>query len=185
MVVTIERIAGFWYAVVKPYKSSNTKEAYAWLENSFLLALTFESRIDPERKRWEDLPLLFADQTLSRKTEDASTRISVAWEILRLIISSSNGQTVLLGRGYYTCQRYWRNRKVFITRKGCLGLGPSTMLPGDILAVFSGIGNPAIIRKNNGSHEFVGMAYVPSISNGEAVVEWKEVGAQLESFELK
>jgi hypothetical protein len=52
LVVTIERIVEFWYAVVKPYESSNTKEAYECLETSFLLTLTFESRIHPERRRW-------------------------------------------------------------------------------------------------------------------------------------
>jgi hypothetical protein len=102
-----------------------------------------------------------------------------------MIVSSSNDHLAPLERGYRTCQRYWRDRKLFMTRKGSLGLGPSTMLPGDTLAVFSGSGNPAIIRKNNGSHEFVGMAYVPSISNGEAVAEWKGSGAQLERFELQ
>jgi hypothetical protein len=59
------------------------------------------------------------------------------------------------------------------------------MLPGDTLAICSGIDNPAIIRRTHGSHKFVGLTYVPSISNGEAVAEWKGSGAQLESFKLQ
>jgi hypothetical protein len=184
---TIYGIVSFWHHVIKAHELNYSKEAYMSLEESLFQTLIFRHRIHPERQLWEDSALLFLDvmEASDTRTEHLQT---LAREILGLIISSSSSlddPTIMLERGDHTCQRYWRNRKLFMTRKGCLGLGPSVMLPGDTLAICSGIGNPAIIRRTNGSHDFVGMAYVPSISSGEAVVEWKGSSAQLESFKLQ
>jgi hypothetical protein len=183
----IKESVRFWFIVVKPHELDYAKDAYASLEESFFQTLTFSNRTYSERRPWNDLALQLIG-IMKRPNAGSEDMSTLAWKISRLIVSSSGAFNVDAGsleRGYQTCERYWRNRKLFVTSRGRIGLGPSITRRGDTLAVFSGFSNPAIICKNGGLHHFVGMAYVPSISDGEAVVEWKGSGAQIETFELQ
>jgi hypothetical protein len=62
-----------------------------------------------------------------------------------------------------------RNRRLFVTTGGHLGLGPWQAQPGDILCVLGGADMPFIIRKEDSRFRLVGECYVDDIMNGEAV----------------
>lgn len=53
-----------------------------------------------------------------------------------------------------------RNRRVFVTRDGRLGLGPQAMRPGDKIIVLFGGQLPYVVRPKAGYHTFVGQCYI-------------------------
>jgi hypothetical protein len=73
--------------------------------------------------------------------------------------------------------RYWRllvtrcsNRKLFVTEKGYLGLGPAAVLTGDIIAVILGLDTPLVLRRSGvDGYQIVGEAYVHGIMDGETM----------------
>ena len=70
-----------------------------------------------------------------------------------------------------------RGRKLFVTTKGHLGLGPDHLESGDLVTVLFGCQVPFLLRKSvNGKYEVVGEAYVDGIMDGEAVVGKECVG---------
>lgn len=70
-------------------------------------------------------------------------------------------------RGYYIT----RQRTLFKTMKGMLGLGHLTIKPGDLVTLLWGLPSPIILRPQNDScsdgFTFVGDAYVDQIMHGE------------------
>jgi len=72
-----------------------------------------------------------------------------------------------------------RDRRVFRTDTGLLGVGPEDLKLGDEVWVLAGMSTPAIIRRGKGTStgpgetrsEFLGAAYVHGIMHGEAVAE--------------
>lgn len=72
---------------------------------------------------------------------------------------------------------YWPGQRIFITSKGCLGLGPSTTASGDEAWAFSGGRYPFLMRQWGESgmvgeaehYEMVGDAFIPDIMAGQAV----------------
>jgi hypothetical protein len=73
-------------------------------------------------------------------------------------------------------------RRPFITEKGRLGLGPSMMQAGDIVAVILGAEVPFILRrrKEDGRYEVIGEAYVDGIMDGEVM----DMALEKDSFDL-
>jgi hypothetical protein len=70
-----------------------------------------------------------------------------------------------------------RGRKLFVTTKGHLGLGPDHLVSEDLVTVLFGCQVPFLLRKSmNGKYEVVGEAYVDGIMDGEAVVGKECVG---------
>jgi hypothetical protein len=71
------------------------------------------------------------------------------------------------------------NHAFFITKKGYLGMGPPTTLPGDQIWIFYHGNVPFVMRKRNtdnvqnGCHELhlVGDAYVHGVMDGQAVAD--------------
>ncbi|KAL8878535.1 MAG: hypothetical protein Q9198_003674 [Flavoplaca austrocitrina] len=62
-----------------------------------------------------------------------------------------------------------RNRSIFITRKGQLGLAPQASRPGDFIVVFLGCRSPMVLRpKGNNAYLVVGEAYIDGLMTGEA-----------------
>jgi hypothetical protein len=65
------------------------------------------------------------------------------------------------------------NRKVFATKSGRLGLGPTTMEDGDVIAVSKLSQYPMVLRpdtsRGEGFYTMVGAAYVEAIKDGEAI----------------
>lgn len=71
-------------------------------------------------------------------------------------------------------QAFWsacRNRVLFVTESGRLGVGPQTLKGDDLVVILYGCDLPAILRRcpNSDLHEFIGVAYVEGIMFGEAV----------------
>jgi hypothetical protein len=70
---------------------------------------------------------------------------------------------------------YWRpmvsrssGRKYFVSQRGYLGVGPSTISPGDVIAIVLGLDTPLVLRAIEKDHyQIVGEAYVHGIMDGE------------------
>jgi hypothetical protein len=63
----------------------------------------------------------------------------------------------------------YHHRKLFLTQKGYLGLGPKHVLQGDIVSILKGGSVPVILRNNNEHVRMIGEAYVHNIMDGEAI----------------
>lgn len=62
------------------------------------------------------------------------------------------------------------SRRLFITKRGQLGLGPPSMAPGDQVVVLFGGELPFVIRPlENGTWHFIGECYIYGIMRGEAL----------------
>lgn len=98
--------------------------------------------------------------------------------------------SILLGDATRFCTsniQAMRNRCMFITEKGQLGLGPRNMSPGDLVTVISGASMPLILREADATVppdtsrydttgerrqcKVIGPAYIHGLMNGEGVPE--------------
>ena len=76
------------------------------------------------------------------------------------------------------------DRRLFVTRKGYLGLGPEALREGDLVCILSGGPVPYILRKRENHYYLVGESYVYSMMGHEAVQQWQEGKLLLKDFEL-
>lgn len=74
-------------------------------------------------------------------------------------------------------------RKVFRTQKGCFGLGPRLMEPGDFICVLFGFHTPYVLRKVGKHYLLIGECYVQGIMNGEIIKKWRD--GHVEAMEFK
>ncbi|KAJ9603032.1 hypothetical protein H2200_012327 [Cladophialophora chaetospira] len=68
---------------------------------------------------------------------------------------------------------YLRDRRIFVTSKGNLGIGSEFVEPGDVVAVFHGAEAPFVLRKAETCHmryRCICPAYVDGIMDGEALL---------------
>ncbi|OCL05501.1 hypothetical protein AOQ84DRAFT_390829 [Glonium stellatum] len=66
-------------------------------------------------------------------------------------------------------------RKLFITSKGHLGLGPGALEEGDVVCILFGGIVPFILRRSDdGSWLLVGECYIRGFMQGEVVTEWRD-----------
>ncbi|KAH8791065.1 hypothetical protein BGZ57DRAFT_875146 [Hyaloscypha finlandica] len=84
----------------------------------------------------------------------------------------------------YEASAMGQRRKIFRTLKGYMGLGPDSLLPGDIAVVLFGGNVPYILRPQNGHYLFVGEAYIHGIMNGEVIRQWRDGVLKDEMFEI-
>ncbi|KAI7171448.1 hypothetical protein D0869_13454 [Hortaea werneckii] len=87
-------------------------------------------------------------------------------------------------------QAFWyacRNRALFGTASGRLGVGPQTLEKDDLVVILYGCDLPAILRRypNSNLHEFIGVAYVEGIMYGEAVEDAEARGIEDVTFHLR
>jgi hypothetical protein len=69
---------------------------------------------------------------------------------------------------YITMRDYMRNRRLFMSMKGCVGLGPAYMQPGDIICILCGAAFPYVLRKQEDRRfVLVGEAYCDGNMDGE------------------
>ena len=62
-----------------------------------------------------------------------------------------------------------KGRKIFVTQKGFLGLGPAEVEPGDVVCILFGGNLPYVIRRRpQDEYTFLGPSYVHGIMDGEA-----------------
>ncbi|KUJ13377.1 HET-domain-containing protein [Mollisia scopiformis] len=87
---------------------------------------------------------------------------------------------------YWATSRFCAGRKLFSTREGSLGLGPSVLKEGDLCCILFGAPVPLILRCAGKQYKLVGEAYVHGVMKGEAMVDWM-LGEcyQEQTFELR
>ena len=101
--------------------------------------------------------------------------------------SAQNGYTPLL----YTIglRMFSSNRRVFLTREGRIGIGPTMMQPGDEVSVLFGGRLPFIVRPRHDHHILVGNCYVrdDDLMWGKVTenVRFRKGGPPLFTFELR
>lgn len=79
---------------------------------------------------------------------------------------------------------FWKGRKFFCTKEGYFGLGPQSLMEGDLCCVLFGAKVPFVLREVEGSYVLVGKCYIQGIMHGEAVERWRNGGSEVEEFEL-
>jgi len=65
-------------------------------------------------------------------------------------------------------------RKLFRTRTGMTGLGPSTLMSGDCVCVLFGGATPYVLRRVGRHFMFLGESYVYGIMHGESLEEGRK-----------
>lgn len=71
-------------------------------------------------------------------------------------------------------EKYALGRRLIITKRGYIGLAPSTAKKDDRVSILFGSEVPIILRKrHSGGFEVVGETYIHGIMEGEVVEEWK------------
>ena len=66
-----------------------------------------------------------------------------------------------------------RNRRLFVTATNKPGLGPFVMQEGDVVAILRGLSYPCLLRPLGQDYQFMGVAYVYGIMDGEAVLDYR------------
>jgi hypothetical protein len=97
---------------------------------------------------------------------DMGSRIQTANFRKEYIMDALSADTQKTLRGPHPA---YHHRKLFLTRKGYLGLGPKHVLQGDNVSILKGGSVPVILRKNNEHVRMIGEAYVHMIMDGEAI----------------
>ena len=75
-------------------------------------------------------------------------------------------------------------RRLFLTAKGHVGLGPSVMREQDLVCILFGCMVPFILRKQGSRYRFVGECYVHGIMKGEAIQSWSKGDVAQQEFTL-
>jgi hypothetical protein len=75
-------------------------------------------------------------------------------------------------------------RRLFVTCRGYLGLGPEALREHDLICVLAGGPVPYVLRKVDDYFYFIGESYVYGMMGDEAVQQWREGKLVLKNFEL-
>lgn len=73
------------------------------------------------------------------------------------------------------------HRRVFITNKGLLGLGPSHQRRGDEVWILAGGSTPVLLRRHGSAMELLGESYVHRLMHGEV----ENMGAAIQELVLE
>ena len=95
---------------------------------------------------------------------------------------SANGSKERFTRDAYV---FWNCRRFFRTVKGYLGLGPQSLMEGDLCCVLFGAKVPFVLRKADRGYILVGECYIQGIMRGEAIEMWRSGGSEVERFNLR
>lgn len=90
----------------------------------------------------------------------------------------NNDSSVYEEAAIYSC----RQRRMFCTRTGSLGLGPQSMEVNDIVVVLYGGNTPYILRPRGDQYLFMGQAYVDDIMYGEVMDSLRAGKLQEQTF---
>jgi hypothetical protein len=78
-----------------------------------------------------------------------------------------------------------KGRRIFVTRKGTVGLEPASMEEGDIVTILLGSGTPFILRKQGEEFLLAGECYVHGQMDGEAIEQYEDGDREVEEFKLR
>jgi len=77
-----------------------------------------------------------------------------------------------------------QGRKLFVTQKGYLGLGPAVLEEDDLCCVLYGAKMPFILRRSGDHYLFLGQSYIHGIMRGEAMEMLRNGELQEEAFNI-
>lgn len=75
-------------------------------------------------------------------------------------------------------------RRLIITRKGFVGMGPAYLEINDMICIMPGSRMPLVLRSSSSKWTFVGQAYVHDIMDGEAIDELQRTST-MQTFEIE
>jgi hypothetical protein len=96
------------------------------------------------------------------------------------VLNSSNPEGIHSFLGSAT-----HGRRVFVTSKGIIGLGPALVQPGDIVVILFGGCTPFVLRPVDNYYLLIGECYIHSQMDGAAVEGWREGDGEIEEFYLR
>jgi hypothetical protein len=78
-----------------------------------------------------------------------------------------------------------RHRRLFLTRRNQVGLGPEAMREGDVIVNLKGSTLPFIVRPQGSFYRFVGAARMPESMRHDAMAQAEQEGAKMELMEIR
>jgi hypothetical protein len=78
-----------------------------------------------------------------------------------------------------------RHRRLFLTRRNQVGLGPEAMREGDVIVNLKGSTLPFIVRPQGSFYRFVGAARMPESMRRNAIVQAEREGAKMELINIR
>jgi hypothetical protein len=113
--------------------------------------------------RWLFSPSEFAEHvgnlTLDDFMLDAETMVSILYSLLYV----------------------YGGHRLFTTKEGRLGLGPSKTMVGNKIMLFAGLSLPMLMRKDGEKNRLIGRSYVLGFMEGEG---WPDDDSQLQGYEI-
>jgi hypothetical protein len=76
------------------------------------------------------------------------------------------------------------NRVIFITDDNLLGVGPETLVEGDVIVYFYGAQVPFVLRPQDGLWRLVGECYMYGLVQCQDITSWSKSGGRTETFRL-
>jgi hypothetical protein len=78
-----------------------------------------------------------------------------------------------------------RHRRLFLTQRNQVGLGPEAMRQGDVVVNLKGSTIPFIVRPQGSFYRFVGAARMPESMRRDAMAQAEQEGAKIELIEIR
>jgi hypothetical protein len=89
------------------------------------------------------------------------------------------------GRFWQAAVSACRSRVFLRTSQGQYGVGPTTVKPGDTLAVLFGSRVPVILRRHGNFYRLICDCYIHGLMDGEAIQMWKSGKLNTENFDIR
>jgi hypothetical protein len=99
-------------------------------------------------------------------------------------IVSSGGPTDDIAEALNTVRANVLHRKLIISDRGYIGLGPIVARKSDMICILYGCSVPVIIRKVGDHYLFIGECYVQGLMDGQALELLKQGKAREVMFDL-
>lgn len=114
---------------------------------------------------------IFYDWSACTNSPSVPTRVDALVDLLRRWLSKLRRSLGLYG--------------FFMTERGFLGLGPSSMQKGDVVAVLCGSNVPFLLRRQGDEYARIGLCYVHGIMNGELKKECPGMMLDVQDFVIR
>lgn len=133
--------------------------------------------------RQSDLATTFWDKIVGTRPESLSCVITGPREQQPAnmnVIGAQYSATVLTG-----LVAAIKDRKVFHTKNGYVGIGPESVWIGDQVCVAFGCNMPVLLRPEGSYYKHVGTSYVVGLMEGEAMTDLRNGKRQSQRFEIR
>ncbi|KAH7393662.1 heterokaryon incompatibility protein-domain-containing protein [Cadophora sp. MPI-SDFR-AT-0126] len=150
----------FWHSIFAAAQSkSSTEKQYENLSDAVFRLLTLDRERIDSKGLW----------TICKGCDSFFSNASRAYKLWVDENSRGNSEAVLerlkeddrLGLFSVTSSTLTAGMQAFVTEKGWIGMGPGTLMSGDIVTIIAGLDVPFILRVDDqGKHRLVGDAYM-------------------------